>query len=53
MVAGYYAFVLVREGGEEVDGVLKLGWSAVGAYVTGVDEDIAIRDVAWVERVRI
>lgn len=53
VVAGYYVFVLVRQGGQEVDGGLQLGWSAVGGYVAGVDEDIAMRNFAWIERVRV
>lgn len=53
MVAGYYVFVLVWEGGQEVDGGLQLGRSAMGGYVASVDEDMAIRNFAWVERVGV
>lgn len=53
MVARYYVFVLVREGRQEVDGGLQLGGSTVGGYIASVDEDIAIRDFAWIERVGV
>lgn len=51
VVAGYYVFVLVREGRQEVNGGLQLGRSAMGGYIARMDEDIAIRDFAWIERV--
>lgn len=53
VVAGDYVFVLVWEGGEEVDGVLQLRRSAVGGYVASVDEDISVGNFAWVERVGV
>jgi hypothetical protein len=53
VVAGYYVFVLVWEGRQEVDGGLQLGGSAMRCYVASVDKDITIRDFAWVERVGV
>lgn len=53
VVAGYDVFVLVREGGEEIDSGLQLGGCAMGGYVAGMYEDIAIGDVAWIERMGI
>ena len=53
VVAGYDILVLVREGREEVNGVLQLSGGAMSCDIARVDKNIAMGDVAGMERVGI
>lgn len=53
VVSCYDVFVRVRKGGVKVDGGLKFCGSAVVGHVAGVDEYVAVRNIAWIERVGV